>query len=471
MQKFDILVIGGGPAGYVLAIRASQLGFHVACIEDWRNEDGKPALGGTCLNVGCIPSKALLDSSERYEETKTSLAEHGIHAENVTLDLAAMLARKVKVVRGLTDGIAGLFKKNKVSWLQGRASLRPDHQVEVLFQDGAKETFQAQHIVIATGSVPNHLPVAPFDGHRIVDSTGALSFEYVPETLGVIGAGVIGLELGSVWRRLGSKVTLIEALPEFLPTADRDVAKEAEKLFRQQGLAMLFGAKLVKAEVLNDAVKVTYVQNSQEASQLFDRLIVAVGRRPNTMNLGLEEVGVEVNDKGFIKVDAHFRTSVEGIYAIGDVIGGPMLAHKASEEGVALAELLAGQKPEVRYDVIPWVIYTHPEIAWCGNTEIELQNNNIPYKKGIFPFMANGRARAMGESKGFVKILSHEQTDRILGVHIFGPQASELIAEAVVAMEFFASAEDIARIVHAHPTLSESIHEAALATDKRTIHL
>jgi dihydrolipoamide dehydrogenase len=471
MQEFDLLIIGAGPGGYVAAIRAAQLGFKVACVECWQDDEEKAALGGTCLNVGCIPSKALLDSSERYEHVKTALPEHGITVEGLKLDLAAMLARKKKVVRGLTDGIAGLFKKNKITWLQGKASLQKDRGVEILFHDGKKENFRARFIVLATGSIPNALPAAPFDGQLIVDSTAALNFGQVPETLGIIGAGVIGLELGSVWRRLGSKVTLIEAMPEFLPTADRDVAKEAEKIFRQQGLQMLFGAKLTKAEVLNQQVKVVYTQQGREENQSFDRLIVAVGRRPNTAGLGLEEAGVETTEKGFIKVDQHFCTSVDGIYAIGDVIGGPMLAHKASEEGIALAEILAGQKAEIRYDVIPWVIYTAPEIAWCGKTETELQQEGVAYKKGTFPFLASGRARAMGESKGFVKILSHETTDRLLGVHILGPHASELIAEAVVAMEFFASAEDIARIVHAHPTLSEAMHEAALATDKRTIHL
>ncbi len=471
MERYDVLVIGAGPGGYVAAIRAAQLGLKTACVERWIGKEGKPALGGTCLNVGCIPSKALLESSEQYHRARHGLAAHGIEVGEVGIDPAAMVARKDKIVRQFTGGIAGLFKKNGVTWLQGSARLAGDGKVQVTGGDGATQTVAAEHIIIATGSRPTPLSVAPVDGERIVDSAGALDFTGIPARLGIIGAGVIGLELGSVWARLGSDVTLLEAMPDFLPAADRAIAAQALKEFAGQGLNIRLGAKVTAAKTGKDAVTVDFEDGDGAQQAQFDRLIVAVGRQPVTDELGLEAAGVACDERGFIPVDERFRTPAEGIYAIGDVIRGPMLAHRASEDGIAVAEGIAGQHCHVDYGTIPWIIYTWPEIAWVGRTEQALKAEGVPYSVGAFPFQANGRARAMEAAQGQVKLLAHAETDRVLGVHIIGPHASELIAEAVVAMEFCASAEDIARIVHAHPTLSEALHEAALAAHRRAIHV
>jgi len=472
MDAYDVVVIGAGPGGYVAAIRCAQLGLKTACIESWRNDKGEPALGGTCLNVGCIPSKALLDSSHHYEHLRTHAKDHGITTGEIAIDVAVMQKRKDKIVQTLTQGIVALFKKNGVQWIRGHGRLLPDLQVTVLDVAG-KETarLQAQHIIVATGSVPARIPPAPVDQQRIVDSTGALAFDAVPATLGVIGAGVIGLELGSVWRRLGSKVTIFEALPGFLTTADQDVAKEAQKLLTKQGLDIRLGAKVTRVVADADGVAVEVEIDGKAEQARFDKLVVAVGRSPNTAGLDAAAVGLKLDARGYIEVDDRCRTNLPGTYAIGDVVRGPMLAHKASEEGIAVAELIAGQKPHLDHTNIPWVIYTWPEIAWAGATEQSLKTANRAYKSGRFPFLASGRARAMGETDGFIKILSDATTDAVLGVHVIGPTASELIAEAVIAMEFGASAEDIARTVHAHPTLSEGMHEAALGVDKRMIHL
>jgi dihydrolipoamide dehydrogenase len=472
MENYDVVVIGAGPGGYVAAIRCAQLGLKTACVESWRNAKGDGALGGTCLNVGCIPSKALLDSSHHYEHIRKHAAEHGISTGEVGIDIAVMQKRKDKIVQTLTQGIGALFKKNGVRWVQGHGRLQQNLQVAVVDADGNEtERLQAQHIIVATGSVPTRIGAAPVDQSRIVDSSGALAFDSVPERLGVIGAGVIGLELGSVWRRLGAAVTVFEALPSFLATADQDVAKEAQKLLTKQGLDIRLGAKVTKVTATPDGVDVEVELGRKAEQHRFDKLIVAVGRSPNTTGLGAAEAGLALDARGFIEVDAQCRTNVPGIYAVGDVVRGPMLAHKASEEGIAVAELIAGQKPAIDHAHIPWVIYTWPEIAWAGATEQALKAAGHAFKTGRFPFMASGRARAMGETEGFIKIISDAVTDAVLGVHIVGPTASELIAEAVLAMEFGASAEDIARTVHAHPTLSEGMHEAALGTDGRMIHL
>ncbi len=472
MENYDVVVIGAGPGGYVAAIRCAQLGLKTACIESWRNGKGEPTLGGTCLNVGCIPSKALLDSSHHYEHLRKHAKEHGISTGEVAIDVAVMQKRKDKIVQTLTQGIGALFKKNGVQWLQGHGRLLPDLQVAVVDPAGAETArLQAKHIVVATGSVPARIPPAPVDQRRIVDSTGALAFDAVPATLGVIGAGVIGLELGSVWRRLGAEVTVFEALPSFLAAADQDVAKEAQKLLSKQGLDIRLGAKVTQVAADDTGVTVDVEIGGKAEQARFDKLVVAVGRSPNTAGLGAEAAGLKLDARGFIDVDDHCRTNVPGIYAIGDVVRGPMLAHKASEEGIAVAEHIAGQKPHIDHANIPWVIYTWPEIAWAGATEQALKAENRPCKTGRFPFLASGRARAMGETDGFIKIISDATTDAVLGVHVIGPNASELIAEAVLAMEFGASAEDIARTVHAHPTLSEGMHEAALGVDKRMIHL
>lgn len=472
MEPYDVVVIGAGPGGYVAAIRCAQLGLKTACIESWRNAKGEPALGGTCLNVGCIPSKALLDSSHHYEHLRLHAKDHGISTGPVAIDIATMQKRKDKVVQTLTQGIGALFKKNGVQWLQGHGKLLPDLQVAVLDAAGAEtRRLQATSVIIATGSVPARIPAAPVDQQRIVDSTGALAFDAVPARLGVIGAGVIGLELGSVWRRLGAQVTIFEALPNFLALADQDVAKEAQKLLGKQGLDIRLGAKVMQVSPDADGVTVEVEVGGKTEQTRFDRLVVAVGRSPNTAGLDAAAVGLAVDARGFIEVDAHCRTNVPGIYAVGDCVRGPMLAHKASEEGIAVAELIAGQKPHIDHANIPWVIYTWPEIAWAGATEQALKAAGHAYKTGRFPFLASGRARAMGDTDGFIKIISDATTDAVLGVHVIGPTASELIAEAVIAMEFGASAEDIARTVHAHPTLSEGMHEAALGVDKRMIHL
>jgi len=470
-MDYDVLVIGAGPAGYVAAIRCAQLGMKTACIEKWLTDDGRSALGGTCLNVGCIPSKALLDSSHHFSDLQKHAKDHGISFENLNIDISTMQARKNGVVTSLTKGIEMLFKKNKIKDLRGAARFVSANEVELTSHDGQKSLVSAKNIIIATGSVPFELPFAPYDHEFIVDSTGALSFDKVPSRLGIIGAGVIGLELGSVWSRLGSQVTLLEALPDFLATADRDIAKAALRIFNKQGLNIQLSTKVTAANVENGAVSVTYQNASGEQTVQFDKLVVAVGRKPHTQSLGATEIGLQINARGQIDVNAFCQTNIPNIYAIGDVVRGPMLAHKGSEEGVMVAERLAGQLTQLHFDTMPWVIYTTPEIAWVGKTEAELKADNIPYKLGSFPFMAIGRARAQGISDGMVKMLAHADTDRILGVHILGNNASELLAEAVLGMEMQASSEDFARTIHAHPTLSEAMHEAALAVDARAIHI
>lgn len=473
MKSFDVVVIGGGPGGYVAAIRCAQLGLNTACVESWLDDENKPVLGGTCLNVGCIPSKALLDSSHHFSFIKNEAREHGINVPSVAVDVHRMIDRKKNIVSTLTQGIAGLFRKNKVEWLQGHGRLTSPTEVEVHpVGDGDKETYSVstKNIIIATGSVPMSIPPAQVDNELIVDSTGALAFTDVPKRLGVIGAGVIGLELGSVWNRLGSEVIVLEALDDFLATVDRRIAGEAEKLLRKQGLDIRLGARVTGTGCNNREVTITYEADNEKQQLSVDKLIVAVGRKPNTEGLGAEEIGLEVDERGFIVVDEHCHTGTGNIFAIGDVVRGPMLAHKASEEGVAIAEQIAGLPGHMNYAAIPWVIYTWPEIAWAGKTEQELKAAGVEYKTGSFPLAASGRARAMGETSGMVKMLSDAQSDRILGVHILGPNASELISEAVVALEFDASAEDLARTIHAHPTLAEAVHEAALAVDGRAIH-
>ena len=467
-------MIGAGPGGYTAAIRAAQLGLSTVCIDDWKNARGKPSLGGTCLNVGCIPSKALLESSENYERALHKFGEHGITVKDVAVDIATMLARKDKIVDSFTGGIALLFRKNKVTSMHGRGRFVAGgtaYQIEVRNGDAA-EVIEAKHVIIATGSVPRQLPFAPVDNERIVDNTGALALPQVPKRLGVIGAGVIGLEMGSVWKRLGSQVTILEALPNFLQAADEQVAKEALRVFTKVvGLDIRLGVKIGAVKNSKKGVAVEYADPAGEQKAEFDVLVVAVGRAPQSAGLGAETVGLKLDSRGFIEVDDLCRTSLANVYAIGDVVRGPMLAHKSSEEGVAVAEMIAGQSGHVNLETVPWVIYTAPEIAWVGKTEHELKARGVEYRAGQFPFVVNGRARAIGETAGFVKVLADARTDRILGVHMIGPYASELIAEAVVAMEFGAASEDIARIVHAHPTLSEALHEAALAVDKRTINL
>ena len=472
MDNFDVIVIGAGPGGYVTAIRAAQLGLSTACVDAWRGPDGKPALGGTCLNVGCIPSKALLDSSHHYHNVRHLLPAHGIDAGDVKLDLGRMLARKDKVVKTLTRGVAGLLRKNRVESIAGLATLKGGGQIEVTPHGaGEPRPLTARHIVIATGSVPVRIPVAEVDGDRIVDNEDALAFPEVPKRLGIIGAGVIGLELGSVWGRLGSEVTILEALDDFLPAADRRIASEALKVLARQGLDVRLGARVTGARPHDGGVTVGYEDAGGRQECEFDRLVVAVGRRANTEGLDPAAAGVELDAHGRVAVDAHCRTSAEGIWAVGDAVAGPMLAHKASEEGVAVAERIAGRAAHVDHDIIPWVIYTHPEIAWVGRTEAELDAAGIAHRAGTFPFLASGRAQGSGETDGVVKVIADAATDRILGVHVFAANASELIAEAVVAMAFDASAEDVARTIHAHPTLAEALHEAALAVDGRAIHV
>ncbi|HET6914166.1 MAG TPA: dihydrolipoyl dehydrogenase [Rhodanobacteraceae bacterium] len=468
--QFDLIVIGAGPAGYVAAIRAAQLGLKVACIDDFKGKDGKQALGGTCLNVGCIPSKALLDSSKQFWNLTHHFDVHGIATKGASIDIATMVGRKDKIVKQFTGGIGMLFKSNKVTPFFGTGKLLKGNQVEVTGADGAKQTLQAPNVIIATGSVPIELPFAKFDGKTIVDNAGALDFDSVPKRLGVIGAGVIGLELGSVWKRLGAQVTILEALPEFLSAADADIAKTAAREFKKQELDIKLGAKVSKAEVKKNAVEVTYTDKDGEHTITVDKLLVAVGRRAYTQGVLGDGTGVKTDERGRIVVDEHCWTGVDGVWAIGDCVRGPMLAHKGSEEGVMVAELIAGKAGHIDYNVIPWVIYTEPEVAWAGKTEAQCKAENIPYKVGTFPFSAIGRAVAMNEPAGMVKVIAHADTDRILGVHMVGAAASELIAEAVVAMEFKGSSEDLARIVHAHPTLSEAVHEAALSVDKRAIH-
>ncbi len=473
MDKYDVVVIGAGPGGYVAAIRCAQLGLKTACVESWINKQGKPALGGTCLNVGCIPSKALLDSSHHFYHLKHEAADHGISASGVSIDANRMVQRKDKIVQMLTQGISGLFRKNEITWLQGHGRLGQDKQVEITRTTDAgaeKSVVQADHIIIATGSVPVTIPPAPIDNNRIVDSSGALDFTETPRRLGVIGAGVIGLELGSVWNRLGAEVVVLEALDEFLAPVDREIAGLAQKTLEKQGLDIRLGARVTGTGTDSLQVTVNYEHNGEKEQLSVDKLIVAVGRKPNTDGLGATEAGLEMDDRGFIQVDDLCRTNLPDIYAIGDVVRGPMLAHKASEEGVAVAERIAGQQGHMNYDIIPWVIYTWPEIAWVGKTEQELEAEGRPFRTGSFPLAASGRARAMGDTTGMVKMIGDADTDRLLGVHILGPNASELIAEAVLAMGFEGSTEDIALTIHAHPTLSEAMHEAALAVDGRALH-
>ncbi len=470
MEQFDVVVIGGGPAGYVAAIRAAQLGLKSACIDNFVGKNGKPSLGGTCLNIGCIPSKALLDSSKHFHNLTHSYKDHGISADNVGMNISTMIGRKDKIVSQLTGGIGMLFKSNKVTSFAGHGKLLKNKQVEITAADGSKQLVSAMSVILASGSVPIQIPSAPFDGNYIVDNAGALDFASVPKRLGVIGAGVIGLELGSVWKRLGADVTIFEALPEFLSLADADVARAAAREFKKQGLDIRLGTKVTSAKVDGNEVHLTYADATGEQSMRFDKLLVAVGRKAFTQGLLADDAGVAVNERGQIVVDQHCHTNVSGVYGIGDCVRGPMLAHKGAEEGVAVAEMIAGGAGHINFDTIPWVIYTEPEIAWAGETEKELQAAGIPYKSGSFPFAATGRALAMAEPAGMVKILAHAETDRVLGVHMVGANVSELIAECVVAMEFHAASEDLARIVHAHPTLSEAVHEAALSVDKRSIH-
>ena len=468
MENFDVLVIGGGPGGYVAAIRAAQLGFKTACVDKWPAPDGKGVVyGGTCLNVGCIPSKALLQSSHLYEEATKHFDVHGIKVQKPQLNLKAMLGRKEKIVGELVGGIGMLFKKNKITALAGTAKiikLGPPTTVDIEKHGQVSAT----HVIIATGSVSRPIPAAKVDDKMIVDNIGALSFSQVPKKLCIIGAGVIGLELGSVWRRLGSEVTVLEALPDFLAPVDKDLSKAALKEFTKQGLTINLDCMVTKAQVKGKSVEVEW-KGAKPGKGKYDRLIVAVGRKPYTEGLGVEDVGIEM-DRECIKVDNQCKTSAQNVWAIGDVVRGPMLAHKAEDEGVMVAELIAGQLPEIDYDMIPWVIYTEPEIAWVGKTEQQLQADNVPYVKGSFPFAANGRAKGMNATTGMVKILAHKETDRILGAHIFGANASDMIAELTLAMEFGGSAEDVARTCHPHPTLSEAVREAALAVDKRAIH-
>ena len=473
-KTFDVAVIGAGPGGYTAAIRAAQLGLNTVCIDDWKNAKGKGSLGGTCLNVGCIPSKSLLESSENYERALHKFGDHGITVKEVAVDVAKMMARKDKIVDTFTGGIGLLFRKNKVTSMHGRAQFTgksDGYQIEV--RDGeTAEAIEAKHVIIASGSSARQLPFAIVDNDRIVDNVGALSLPDIPKRLGVIGAGVIGLEMGSVWKRLGAEVTVLEALPAFLQAADDQVAKEAFRVFTKVvGMDIRLGVKISSVKNSKKSVTVQFTDAVGEQKMEFDRLIVAVGRVPNSANLRAEAVGLKLDSRGFVEVDEHCRSSLPDVYAIGDVVRGPMLAHKSSEEGVAVAEIIAGQTGHVNLDTVPWVIYTSPEIAWVGKTEQELKAKGVEYRVGQFPFSVNGRARAIGETAGFVKMLADARTDRILGVHMIGPYASELISEAVVAMEFGASSEDIARVVHAHPTLAEAMHEAALAVDKRTINL
>jgi dihydrolipoamide dehydrogenase len=473
-QSFDVVVIGAGPAGYIAAIRAAQLGLATACIENWRTPEGQYALGGTCLNVGCIPSKALLESSENYERVRHKFQVHGIHASGVKLDLAAMLERKERIVRKMTGGIAGLFKKNKVTWLQGHGHLvsgGTSWKLEVKSDRGA-ETVEANNVIIATGSKARHLPGIPVDNQLVCDNVGALAFDAVPQRLGVIGAGVIGLELGSVWRRLGAKVKILEALPAFLGAADEAIAREAWNIFtKEQGLDVELGVTLGSVKQSKKGIVIQYTASDTSPKTLeVDRLIVSVGRVPNSGDLGAENVGLKIDARGLIEVDKNCRTSLPRVYAIGDVVRGPMLAHKGEDEGVMVAEIIAGQHGHVNYDAIPWVIYTAPEIAWVGKTEKQLKDAGIAYRTGRFPFAYNGRALGRDEPEGFIKILADASSDRVLGVHAIGGQASELIAEAVMAIEFGASSEDIARICHAHPSMSEVMREAALAVDQRSLN-
>jgi len=470
-NAFDVIVIGAGPAGYVAAIRCAQLGLKTACVEKWLDDSGKPKLGGTCLNVGCIPTKALLDSSERFESMKLHGADHGIVADGLSADIPAMIARKDKVVSELTGGIEQLFKANGIEWLQGTGRVLPEKTVEVTATDGSTSQATANNIVIATGSTPIAIPPAPLHEDVVVDNVGALAWKSVPKKLGVIGAGVIGLELGSVWRRMGSEVVVIEAQSEFLSMADKTIAKTALRSFQKQGLDIRLGALVKNTERTKDGVVISYTDAEGDQQLTVDNLIVAVGRRPHTHNIASDELGLLLDERGFIHVNDNCETNIPHIWAIGDVVRGPMLAHKGAEEGVAVAERIAGMHGHVNYDAIPNVIYTHPEISWVGKTEEELKAEGVDYKAGSFPYAASGRAKAINEPEGTVRVLAQADNNRILGVHIFGAQSSELLAQAVIAIEMQATLDDLAATMFAHPTLSEGLHEAVLAADGRAIHV
>lgn len=470
-NKYDVIVIGAGPAGYVAAIRAAQLGLNTACIDAWINRDGTAAFGGTCLNAGCIPSKALLESSDLYHRAQHEFATHGLSVGKVEVDVAQMQERKNGISQSLTSGIKQLFDANGVKGLHGKGKVLGRGRVEFTPNEGEAEELNCNHIIIASGSDPIEIPIAPFDDENILDSWGALELDSVPQRLGIIGAGVIGIELGSVWSRLGAEVVVLEAQDQFLAgIADGRIAKEALRYFKKQGLDIRLGARVTGAEVADGAVKVEYSLKDEKQSESFDKLIVAVGRKPNTRDLFSSDSGLELDEKGFVAVNDGYRTSLPDVYAVGDVIGGAMLAHKGSEEGVAVAEIIAGHKAKVNYDAVPSVIYTQPEVAWVGKTEEQVKASGVEYKVGSFPFAANGRAKALEAANGSIRIISDKTTDRILGVHMVGPYVSELIAEMVLALEYGATTEDIALTMHAHPTLSEAVHEAALAVDKRAIH-
>ncbi|TFH73168.1 dihydrolipoyl dehydrogenase [Gammaproteobacteria bacterium LSUCC0112] len=472
-KKFDVVVVGAGPAGYVAAIRCAQLGMKTACVEKWYDEKNDPVYGGTCLNVGCIPSKALLDSSHKYSEAKKDFAIHGISMDKLAIDVPAMIDRKAKIVKQLTQGVKGLFSANKVEGIQGAGKLLKGKKVLVTAADGSTQELEADHIILAAGSEPIKIPPTPVDHDVIVDSTGALEFTEVPKRLGVIGAGVIGLELGSVWSRLGSEVTILEATDAFLPAVDTQLAKEAQKVFEKQGLTIKLSSKVTGSKVSSGKTKtvtVSYTDKDGEQEIVFDKLIVAVGRRPCSAGLLADDCGVEVDQRGFIKVNDQCATAVPGVWAAGDLVRGPMLAHKGMEEGVMVAERIAGKKTQVNYDLVPFVIYTHPELAWVGKTEQQLKDAGVEYNIGTFPFSINGRAMAANESAGLVKLIAHAKTDRILGCHILGPSAADLTQQIAIAMEFSASAEDIGLTMFSHPTLSEAVHEAALAVGGHAIH-
>lgn len=481
-DPYDVIVIGGGPAGYVAAIRAAQLGLKTACVEKWINKQDAPALGGTCLNVGCIPSKALLEATELYDVARHKFADMGITTGDVGLDVPKMIARKDGIVQELTGGISALFKANGIDWLQGEGKLLGDKRVRVTARDGATDEHVAKNVILATGSVPIELKATPLEGDVVVDSAGALDWEAVPGSVCVIGAGIIGLELGSVWRRMGSEVVLLEAQDAFLPMVDKAIAREAKRTFEKQGLDIRLGSRVMGSKLVAGKgqkggkgaakrVAVTFTDGDGEHTETFDKLIVAVGRRAYTEGVLSKEAGVDLDERGLIHVDERCATNVPGVYAIGDVVRGPMLAHKGSEEGVMVAELIAGQTASVNYDVMPNVIYTHPEVAWVGRTEEELKADGVDYQVGSFPFAASGRAKAKGDTGGLVKILRDKSNDRMVGAHLIGPSASELLAQSVLAMEFDATIEDIAHTIHAHPTLSEAMHEAALGADGRAIHI
>ena len=470
-EVYDVIVIGGGPAGYVAAIRAAQLGLKTACVEKWINKQKKPALGGTCLNVGCIPSKALLESTELYETARHNFFDLGINVGEVSLDVPKMIGRKDKVVKELTGGIEMLFKQNGIDWLRGAGQLLADKQVKVTDHDGKDTVYDSENVIIASGSVPIELSATPMEGDIVVDSAGALDWESVPNSVCVIGAGVIGLELGSVWRRMGSEVVLLEAQDTFLPMVDNAVAKEAQRTFAKQGLDIRLSTRVMSSKVKGKKVLVTFQDAKGEHEQTFDKLIVAVGRRAFTDNVCASEANIEQDERGLFHVNDYCETNVPGVYAIGDVVRGPMLAHKGSEEGVMVAERIAGENASVNYDVMPNVIYTHPEVAWVGKTEEQLKSEGVDYQVGSFPFAASGRAKAKGDTSGLVKIIRDKATDRMVGAHLIGPSASELLAQSVLAMEFDATIEDIAHTIHAHPTLSEAVHEAALSADGRAIHI